>query len=102
MKHCHQSTLTVTAVDRDGNPYKWSGLEFKGEVVQKKAWAETAAARAFLEDFEVQCTAADMDPAYPRQLSASQKRRLPLWREIRRAKRAAERQKSLCVCRQII
>ena len=100
LKHCHQSTLTVTAVDRDGAPYAWSGLEFRGEVVQKKAWAETAAARAFLADAEVQRTAANMDPANPRPLSAGQKRRLPLWREIRKAKRAAERQKSLCVCRQ--
>lgn len=68
--NCHQSTLTITAEDADGAPYAWSGQEFKGEVVRKKMKAENAAARAFLADSAVQETAANMDPAHERQLSA--------------------------------
>ncbi|CAE7032804.1 unnamed protein product [Symbiodinium sp. CCMP2592] len=87
--NCHQSTLTITAEDANGAPYAWSGKEFRGEVVRKKVKAESAAAREFLADADVQQTAATMDPVYPRQLSENQKRKLSLWREIRHAKNAA-------------
>ncbi|CAE7248783.1 unnamed protein product, partial [Symbiodinium sp. CCMP2592] len=99
---CHQSTLVVTAEDRNGDPYAWSGQEFKGEVVRKKAWAENAAARVFLADAAVRQTAENMDPAYARKQTESQKRRLPKLREFRRAKRAAAaaaaRQRRPCIC----
>ncbi|CAE7538836.1 unnamed protein product [Symbiodinium sp. CCMP2456] len=85
---CHLSTLIVTAEDGHGVPYAWSGQEFKGEAV-RKAWAENAAAKAFLDDGAVQETAANMDPAYAKKPSQSQKRRLTVLKEFRRAKRAA-------------
>ena len=69
-------TSVVTAEDRHGVPYAWSGQEFRGEVVRKKAQAENAAARAFLNNDAVQRTAANMDPPNEKQLSQSQKRRL--------------------------
>eukprot|EP00439_Symbiodinium_sp_Y106_P024490 s3279_g2.t11 len=72
----HQSTLVVSAEDACGAPYAWSGQEFRGEVARKKAQAENAAARAFLNDDAVQRTAANMDPAYAYKLSPCQKRRL--------------------------
>ena len=96
----HQSTLVVSAEDACGAPYAWSGQEFRGEVARKKAQAENAAARAFLNDDAVQRTAANMDPAYAYKLSPCQKRRLGLLKEFRRAKRAAaaKRQKRPCTC----
>ena len=54
----------------------WSGREFRGEVVPKKAKAENSAAELFLADVAVQETAANMDPPNEKQLSQSQKRRL--------------------------
>ncbi|CAE7219043.1 unnamed protein product [Symbiodinium natans] len=101
----NQSTVTVTAEDRNGVPHVWSGQEFRGEVAQKKLAAEHAACRAFFADAAVQETAANMEPAYDykRKLSEKQKQRMPLWKEIRRAKRraaaAAERKRRPCICR---
>ena len=54
---CHQPTLVAAAEDRHGAAYAWTGQEFRGEAVRKKAWAENA-------DAAVQETAANMDPAY--------------------------------------
>lgn len=88
--HCHQSTLTITAEDRDGAPYAWSGKEFRGEVVGKKAKAENAAARAFLADAAVQETAANMDPPNERQSTPNQKQRFLVLKEFKRAKKAAK------------
>ena len=75
----HQSTLVVTAEDRHGVPYAWSGQEFRGEVVRKKAQAEIAAARAFLNNDAVQRTAANMDPAYAYQPSPCKRHKLTVW-----------------------
>ncbi|CAE7237920.1 unnamed protein product [Symbiodinium microadriaticum] len=88
--NCHQSTLTITAEDRDGAPYAWSGKEFRGEVVGKKAKAENAAARAFLADAAVQETAANMDPPNERQSTPNQKQRFLVLKEFKRAKKAAK------------
>ena len=92
--HCHQSTLTITAEDRDGAPYAWSGKEFRGEVVGKKAKAENAAARAFLADAAVQETAANMDPPNERQSTPNQKQRFLVLKELKRAKKAAKAAKA--------
>ena len=102
--NCHQSTLTITAEDRDGAPYAWSGKEFRGEVVGKKAKAENAAARAFLADAAVQETAANMDPPNERQSTPNQKQRFLVLKEFKRAKKAAKaaaRQRRPCICKHV-
>ncbi|CAE7766685.1 unnamed protein product [Symbiodinium sp. CCMP2592] len=102
--NCHQSTLTITAEDRDGAPYAWSGQEFRGEVMRKKAAAENAAARAFLADAAVQRAAANMDPPNEKQLSHNQKQRFVVLKELKRAQKAAKaaaRQRRPCICKHV-
>ncbi|CAE7217257.1 unnamed protein product [Symbiodinium sp. CCMP2592] len=89
----HQSTLTVTAEDKDGVPYVWSGREFRGPVVGKKTSAEHAAASVFLADSDVQRTAANLGPSYKQRHSHERmKQRMPVLIARRTAKRAAARQ----------
>ena len=83
---CHQSTLTVSAEDRDGVPFIWSGQAFRGEVRRKKPWAEHAACMLFLADPAAQETAANMEPPNPKSISEKEKQRI-------RAKRAASAKK---------
>ena len=62
------STVTVTAEDKAGVPFPWSGKEFRGESTEvKRVQAEHAAARLFLEDPDVRYTAANLDAAYGKQ-----------------------------------
>ncbi|CAE7217052.1 unnamed protein product [Symbiodinium natans] len=61
-----QSTVTVTceAVDgQSGCQYEWSGKSFRGEVAPNKAGAEDSAASCFVNDPQVQATAAGLEPA---------------------------------------
>ncbi|CAE7217242.1 unnamed protein product [Symbiodinium sp. CCMP2592] len=86
-KSFHQSTLTVTAKDKDGVPYAWSGREFLGPLVSKKMEAEHAAARAFVVDAEVQRTAANLGPSSKQRHSHQRmKERMPILKVLRQAK----------------
>ena len=73
MKGSWMSFVTVTAEDKHGVPYSWSGKEFQGEARKRLQEAEHAAAKTFLADPGVRHTAENLDAAYGQHGSESRR-----------------------------